>query len=242
MGRMGMMCRKGRAALSAGFLAFMLASGFAAGDGFGREKETVVLLHGMGRSRVSIWVLEHRLGKAGYETLNFPYSATFESFDDITAKLHKFICEKVKTRRYHLVGHSLGNLIIRNGFKQGYKPDLARIVMLAPPNQPAKLAQDLKDLAPFRWLTGDAGEKLASEEFYRGLPAPNVEFAVIAGDSGQRFTFDEPNDGVVTVESTKLAGVKDWIALHHTHTLIMNAADTAECVVSFLQNGRLRDK
>jgi len=38
------------------------------------EEETVVLLHGMGRSRLSMAVLSHRFKQAGYQTLNFPTS------------------------------------------------------------------------------------------------------------------------------------------------------------------------
>ena len=44
-------------------------------------KETVVLLHGMGRTRASLWVLEKRLKKAGYATLNFPYTPPLEPFE-----------------------------------------------------------------------------------------------------------------------------------------------------------------
>ena len=87
-------------------------------------------------------------------------------------------------------------------------------------------------------MTGDSGQKLSSEAFYKSLPVPKVEFGVIAGDRGQRLTFKEPNDGIVTVASTKLPEMKDWILLHHTHTFMMNSRDTAECCVRFLQSGR----
>ena len=43
-------------------------------------------------------------------------------------------------------------------------------------------------------FTGDSGQKLSEEEFYRNLPVPTVPFGVIAGDKGQRLTFNEPND------------------------------------------------
>jgi hypothetical protein len=101
------------------------------------------------------------------------------------------------------------------------------------------LAKSLKDVGLFRRLTGDAGQKLSSEEFYRTLPVPKVEFGVVAGDAGQSITFKEPNDGIVSVESTKLTGMRDWIILHHTHTFLMNCEDTAECCVRFIRNGRL---
>ena len=56
-------------------------------------------------------------------------------------------------------------------------------------------------------FTGDSGQKLSQDEFCHHQPAgPEGSFGVIAGDKGQSLTFSEPNDAVVTVESTKLMG------------------------------------
>ncbi len=203
-----------------------------------REQETVVLLHGMGRSRFSLFILERRLRKAGFKTLRFPYSCLAgNDLDEITDRLHGYVRENVKTARYHLVGHSLGNIIIRNGFKGEYRVGLGRIVMLAPPNHPSKLAGDFSKNPLFKLLCADAGKRLASKAFYQSLPVPEVEFAVIAGSRGQRLTFDEPNDGIVAVRNTKLRGMKAWVLLPHTHTFIMNASDTARYCIHFLQTG-----
>ena len=203
-------------------------------------KESVVLLHGMGRSRASMWLLEKRLHDGGYATFNFPYAATTETLDELSDRLHAFLREKVKTERYHLVTHSLGGIIVRNAFKKEYRPGLGRIVMLAPPNKPAYLAQKLKDVAPYRWLNGDSGQKLSSEEFYKTLPVPSVEFGVVAGNRGNGLVFDEPNDGIVTVESTRMPEMKDFILLHHTHTFMMNSRDTADHCIRFLRTGRFQ--
>ena len=199
--------------------------------------ETVVLLHGMGRTRASMWLMEVRLRSAGYTVLNFPYSAKATTMDLLSEELRVFLAEKVETPVYHLIGHSLGNIILRNGFKKGYPPGLGRIVMLAPPNRPAEMARAFKDNPIYRWFTGDSGQQLASEEFYETLPVPPVEFGVVAGDRGQRLTFKEPNDGVVTVESTKLEGMKAWALVHHAHTFIMNSRQVALLCMQFLRHG-----
>lgn len=199
--------------------------------------ETVVLLHGMGRTRASMWLMEVRLRSAGYAVLNFPYSAKAASMDVLSDDLRAFLAEKVETPVYHLIGHSLGNIILRNGFKKEYPPGLGRIVMLAPPNRPAELARAFKDNPIYRWFTGDSGQQLASDAFYGSLPVPPGEFAVIAGDRGQPLTFKEPNDGVVTVESTKLEGMKAWALVHHAHTFIMNSRQVALLCMQFLRHG-----
>jgi triacylglycerol lipase len=202
------------------------------------ERETVVLLHGMGRTRVSLALLAKRLEDAGYITLNFPYSARHEPLDEITERLHAFVRENVRTPVWHFTGHSLGNIVVRNGFREEWPPGLKHIVMLAPPNRPAHLAERLRYVPLYAWFTGDSGRKLSSEEFYADLPVPTVPFGVIAGDKGQPMTFDAPNDGIVQVENTKLDGMADWILLHHTHTFMMNSRDTADQVLYFLKHGK----
>ncbi len=203
-------------------------------------RETVVLLHGMGRSRLSMLILARRLRHAGYATVNFPYSPPFHSVEVISRRLIAFIEKKVHTPAYHLIAHSLGNVILRNGFRYGYPPGLGRIVMLAPPNRPARLAQALKKNPLYRGLTGESGQRLSDPVFYSKLPVPEVEFGVIAGDKGQRLTFSEPNDGVVAVAATRLPGMQDFLVLHHTHTFLMNAEDTFQACRRFLRTGRFK--
>jgi hypothetical protein len=205
-----------------------------------KKDATIVLLHGQGRTRLSMLVLGKRFRSVGYQTLNFPYNQTIHSLDEISGQLVEFIGQKMKTSDYHLIGHSLGNVIIRNAFRKDYPAGLGKIVMLAPPNQPAHLAKRLKKNLIYRVFTGDSGQKLSEEKFYRDLPIPTVPFGVIAGDKGQSLTFSEPNDGVVTVGSTKLKGMADWILLHHGHTFIMNCKDTFEHCVRFIESGRFK--
>lgn len=204
-------------------------------------QETVFLIHGMGRTRASMTLLAYRLRKAGYRTVNVPYTQATESLPEITERLRKTVARESGGNAYHFVGHSLGNVVVRNGFKGGYPPGLGRVVMLAPPNAPPRLAGRLKDVWPYRWVTGDSGRRLADPEFYAGLPAPAVEFGVLAGDRGQARTFAEPNDGVVAVSETRLAGMKDFRVLHRTHTFLMNAPDAAAQCLSFLRTGRFTD-
>ena len=186
-------------------------------------------------------VLRQRLRGCGYRTVSFAYSSRKNTLDQITASLVDTVRRKVETPRYHLVAHSLGNVIIRNGFQNAYPKGLARVVMLAPPNQPAQLARVLRDKKLYRLLTGDSGQRLADDEFYRTLPVPDVEFGVVAGSKSLTGLLrGEANDGVVTVESTKLDGMSDWVLVHHTHTFMMNSRDTFELVRNFLRVGRFQ--
>lgn len=182
--------------------------------------------------------LSRRFKKSGYRVVNFPYNQMTNSLDEITAQLIASVQKNAAGSQFHLVGHSLGNIIIRNGFKKGYPPGLGRVVMLAPPNRPSKLAKKFKNNLLYRWITGDSGQKLSEQEFYDSLPTPSVEFGVIAGDKGLSLMSREPNDGIVLVEATKLAGMKDFALLHHGHTFTMNARDTFDYCKDFIELGR----
>ena len=199
--------------------------------------ETVILLHGANRTRVSMWMLGVRFRQAGYRTLNFPYSNTVSSMDKLSTNLATFIKENTTTRRYHLIGHSLGNIIIRHTFKTGFPPGLGRIVMLAPPNHPVKLAEMLKDNVFYRLLAGDGGQKLALEEYFQTLPVPPVQFGIIAGDKSYMLLIEERNDGRVEIRNTILESMTDFTVVHQTHTFMMNTRETFELCRRFIETG-----
>ena len=49
------------------------------GDESVKKEETVVLVHGQGRTRFSMMILEKRFSSAGFQTLNFPYNQSIHS-------------------------------------------------------------------------------------------------------------------------------------------------------------------
>lgn len=217
-------------------LALLAAPACAWGPSQEDPRETVILIHGMGRSRLSMSLLGARLRRAGFRTLNVPYSQATATLNEVSAEVRRR-AGRTGGGRYHLVGHSLGAVVIRDGFREGYPPGLGRVVMLAPPNSPPHLAAKLGSFGPYRRLCGDSGRRLADPAFYAGLPVPPVEFAVLAGDRGTRLNSAEPNDGVVTVAETRLEGMKAFKVLRRTHTFLMNAPETAPLVASFLRTG-----
>lgn len=201
------------------------------------EKAVIVLLQGMGRGRASLWVLDTRLQSEGYETLNFPYVAHSRSIEEMAEQFHDFLDEKLDNRPYHIIAHSLGTVIVRAAFEKELPPGLGRVVLIAPPNKPTELLRVLKENPVYQWFTGSSGQQVASDEFYEKLPVPSVEFGIIAGDRGHEFTLRGPNDGVITVESTRLPGMSDWIVTPHAHNFLANSRQVAALCLSFLRQG-----
>jgi hypothetical protein len=75
------------------------------------------------------------------------------------------------------------------------------------------------------------------------LPSATYAVGVIAGSRSHiplfsRWMNHVPNDGVVAVERTKLAGMTDFIVLPRTHTMLPWSCDARTQVFEFLENGR----
>ena len=49
--------------------------------------------------------------------------------------------------------------------------------------------------------------------------------------------FEEPNDGKVAVEDTKLDGMNDFLVVHRSHPFIMQGGEVIEQTLHFLKKG-----
>ncbi len=187
-------------------------------------------------------LLARRLRQAGHGTSSFGYLVSRQSIDDIVSRWVEHI-ERHRSaepeRGFAVVGHSLGNVITRRASPR--LPALSHFVMLAPPNHPPALARALERNPIFRALTRDAGQKLLDDDgFYSSLPVPVAKTLIIAGDGGPRFARSPwkgaPNDGVVSVDETRLPGLEP-VVVDAIHTLIMNQRAVAGLTLRFLSEG-----
>jgi hypothetical protein len=213
--------------------------------------ETVVLLHGLGRSPWSMAYLAARLERAGYHVVNLSYPSRTVPIEALAANwLPARLDESgvAAAARVHFVTHSMGGIVLRLWLAGDAAPaNLGRVVMLAPPNAGSEVTDRLAAFPPFRWFTGVSGRRLGTQptDLPRSLgpwPAGAPALGIIAGDRSLNPLFSAwlpgPNDGKVSVASTRLAGMSDIIVLHHSHTWLAWQADTAAQVLAFLWDGR----
>jgi pimeloyl-ACP methyl ester carboxylesterase len=210
-------------------------------------KECVILLHGMGRTKRSMRRLERRLSGQGYRTVNLDYpslSLTIEEIADVRLAPVVERCGEEGCGRIHFVTHSLGGIVVRRFLQTHEVPAHSRMVMLAPPNQGSELADILSSFFFYRRVMGPAAQQLGTgpDSLPNRLgPAP-IETGIITGAKGlvpfASWLFQGPNDGKVSVERARLAGMRDFLVMPCGHSFIMRNPAVLFQVVHFLQYGR----
>lgn len=145
--------------------------------------------------------------------------------------------------KIHFVTHSLGGILIRYYSAHHDIEHLGRVVMLAPPNQGSHAADAMRGVPGFGWINGPAAVQLGKgpDSVPLSLGKPEFEFAVIAGnrtiDPITSAVLENPDDGRVTVDDTKLEGMSDFRVVDASHAYIMKKKDVMALVYAFLIYG-----
>ncbi len=208
------------------------------------RKKIVVLLHGVIRTRNSLEPVGRYLkGRQAVDVLSWGYASTRQTITDHAEQFGELLSHFPEESEIYLVGHSLGNIVVRRYLKINQDDRIKRMVMLAPPNQGSSLARAVDDNVLFETLWGVSGKELANgfPELEAQLATPDFEFGIIAGKLDSQLVRNPlvkgPGDLVVSVEETKLRGAVDFRTVNSTHTRIMNQKETLEYVHRFLKNG-----
>lgn len=214
--------------------------------------KAVILLHGLAAPRWSMKLLARHLEKhGGYETFVIDYASLRTNIDNHASSLANVIRSLEGITEINLVGHSLGNIVIRRYLAGNdtaphvWKPDprIARIVMIAPPNHGSITATRLSDNSAFKTIFGTSGRQLGAdwEDLEPRLATPRVEFGIIAGGFHNRIGMNPflpgDDDGRITVDTTRLAGATDFRVVSAIHELIANDPRVFDLTTHFLTSG-----
>ncbi len=199
----------------------------------------VLLVHGLGRSPLSMAYLAWRLRNAGHIPDAFGYTASVSSYDAIRRRLVERVARiEDGAGPWVALGHSLGGLLLRDALAAAAPSRLVHFIMLATPNQLPRLAPQAARVPPYRWMTGECGARLASSEYFRTLPLPTVPHTIIAGTRGITGRWnpfgEEPNDGIVALRETSLDAGAPPQTFPVAHTFIMNNAAVQARILDIL--------
>lgn len=212
---------------------------------FASSDECVILLHGLGRTSLSMNKLERTLEEKGYLVWNEGYPSRKKTIEELASVVEEGIgqCRKKRARKIHFVTHSLGGILVRQYFQEHGAAEARRVVMLGPPNRGSGITDRHKDAWWYKEATGPAGQQLGTgpDSLPNRLASVPLEIGIIAGTSGGDLfasAFKDANDGKVSVESTKLGEMKDFLVVDTGHTFIMNSDEVIGQVIFFLKEGR----
>lgn len=212
--------------------------------------ECVVLLHGLNRSWRAMEPMAEALQAAGFATANVDYpsqAGTIETIAPLAVGLGLEKCRATGAIRVHFVTHSMGGILLRYEDEQRPIPDLGRVVMLGPPNQGSEIVDRAQDWPGFQSLSGEAGMQLGTDpdSVPSKLGPVRFELGVIAGTGTINVLasalLPDPDDGKVSVASTRVEGMDDFLIVGNSHRYITRSDLVMRNTAAFLKTGHFLD-
>jgi hypothetical protein len=192
-------------------------------------------------------VLERELVDSGYSVANVDYPSRSADVEHLSEDAIGKALSEARGRgatTIHFVTHSLGGILVRSYLSRHSVPELGRVVMLAPPNQGSEVVDRLGSWRLFTFINGPAGSELGTEASStpNRLGPANFSLGVIAGNRSinwiNSLLIPGPDDGKVSIEKAKLAGMADYVVIATTHPFIMRNRAVIVQTLGFLRDGK----
>jgi pimeloyl-ACP methyl ester carboxylesterase len=187
-------------------------------------------------------LLAYRLHREGFAPHTLGYRTMRDTLDDHLLRIAGRIAA-LEAPRVHLVGHSLGGVIVLRYLQRRADPRVRRAVLLGSPVAGCRAAAGLARSTGGVLLLG-ASLGVWREPVDVSVD-PRFEVGAIAGTLafglGRVVTrLPKPNDGVVCVDETKFPALRDHLALPVGHTVMLASPRIARETASFLRTGAFR--
>ena len=206
----------------------------------------VVYVHGLWQRGAEAILLRRRLARdLAADVRAFSYPSVAADATTHARALAEYL-RAIRADTLHLVGHSLGGLVIVKLFEEHSEAleqlPPGRIVLLGSPLRGSLTARNLARLPFGKTIMGRAvGEELLVPRERRWIARRDL--GVIAGDLGVGLgrlvgRLGGASDGTILVEETQIEGAVDRVVLRVSHTGMVFSAAVAGQAGAFLSTGR----
>lgn len=208
-------------------------------QGVRKLPDAVILVHGLWLHGLAFALVRRRLARCGYAVAAFSYPTVRGTLAENSGALARFLA-RLDAPRIHLVGHSLGGLVVLKLLAGQADARLGRVVLMGAPYRGSHCAAVLLRIPLLRRLIGRSlPDWLAAP---RPTLPPGIEVGVIAGDRSLGLGriipgLAKPNDGVVAVAETELPGARDSVVLPVAHSEMLVSRRCTDAVQNFLRSG-----
>ncbi len=209
--------------------------------------DNVILLHGLARTDRSMHKLEQALLEQGYCVDNVRYESTRHDIETLAEQaIGAALATCPAGQPVHFVTHSLGGILVRQYLENHRIENLGRVVMLGPPNKGSEVVDKLAEFPGFHFINGDAGLQLGTgaTSVPNRLGRADFDLGIIAGTRSVNLLLSSiipgADDGKVSVENTRLEGMRDHLEMPVTHTFMMQNTEVIEQVIHYLRFGEFR--
>jgi pimeloyl-ACP methyl ester carboxylesterase len=207
----------------------------------GNGSVSTVVVHGLWMPGVDTWLLRRRLNAQGLNGRLYRYPSVRAGLFENAEALAEYL-ERVPGDTVHLVGHSLGGVVIVAMLQRFGCARPGRAVCLGSPLNGTAAGRGFASWPGGRHLVGRSIGELGA---LGGLPRWNGErpLGIVAGRVPLGFgslvtRLPKPHDGVVAVEETRLAGADDHIVVDASHVALLWSNAAWHAVLTFLVHGR----
>ena len=201
--------------------------------------DIVVLVHGLWMHGWVMRLTGMRLRRCGFHPIVFSYPSMRNSLSQNALLLSHFVAGMTASR-IHFIGHSLGGLLVLQMLAECPEQRTGRVILVGSPYNGSNVATRLSRRGPGRYILGRSMLQWLEQK----APEHNAQYelGVIAGRKsigcGRLISrLPQPNDGVVTVDETRISNISDQVVLNVSHSGMLLSAGLALQACSFLRSG-----
>jgi pimeloyl-ACP methyl ester carboxylesterase len=204
------------------------------------EKSTVILIHGAIVNQWTMMFLAARLRRAGWKVRLFAYRSMRVGLEENVRRLRAFIAE-TPGEVLHVVGHSMGGVLMRHVFEQEPAPRPGRLVAIGSPFLDCWVARRGEGLPGGKlWMGQTVWDHLAGarDPVWRGRRDLGVMAGTFPLGLGSLFPgLPKPSDGVVLWKETRLEGMTAHLTFRLNHFGMLGSRRCADQIALFLYRG-----